>query len=106
MEAGVEGPRAVGVLGGTFNPPHLGHLRLATHARDELGLELVTLMVANVAPHKSGEQDVDPGSSERVAMCRALAEGSEGISVCELELKRPAPSYTVDTFRALREGHP
>jgi nicotinate-nucleotide adenylyltransferase len=98
------GPRSVGILGGTFNPPHRGHLALAKHARAELGLERVVLMPAHSAPHKGDEED--PGPQRRLAMCR-LAVGSEpGLEVCGLEIERGGPSYTVDTLRAIDESHP
>ena len=73
--------RSIGILGGTFNPPHRGHLALARHAQAELGLERVLLMPANSAPHK-GEQE-DPGPQRRLEMCR-LAVGEEaGLEVCD-----------------------
>ena len=65
-------PHSIGILGGTFNPPHRGHLALARHARVELGLERVLLMPAYSAPHKGDEED--PGPDRRLEMCR-LAVG-------------------------------
>jgi nicotinate-nucleotide adenylyltransferase len=97
-------PRTLGILGGSFNPPHLGHLELARQARAELGAELVTLMPAAVAPYKS--QADDPGPRHRLAMAALLTAGSSGLSACELELKRGGPSYTVDTLRELHASHP
>lgn len=94
----------VGILGGTFNPPHLGHLAAATHARDELGLELAVLMPASTSPHKRGEPD--PGPEDRLQMCRLAVAGRPGVGVCELELKRGGTSYTVDTLRAIHASHP
>jgi nicotinate-nucleotide adenylyltransferase len=98
----------IGVLGGTFNPPHRGHLALARHARAELGLERVLLMPAYSAPHKGDEED--PGPERRLEMCR-LAVGSEGeaeagLEACGLEIERGGPSYTVDTLRAIRQSDP
>jgi nicotinate-nucleotide adenylyltransferase len=98
------GRRSIGILGGTFNPPHRGHLSLARHARAELGLELVVLMPAHSAPHKG--DDGDPGPQRRLEMCR-LAIGDElGLASCGLEIERGGPSYTVDTLRAINESHP
>jgi nicotinate-nucleotide adenylyltransferase len=94
----------VGILGGTFNPPHLGHLALARHARDELALERVLLMPVNVAPQKQ-EQD-DPGARHRLRMCRLSAHGVAAVSACALEIERGGRSYTVDTLRALHAAHP
>jgi nicotinate-nucleotide adenylyltransferase len=101
------GARSIGILGGTFNPPHRGHVALARHARVELGLELVLLMPAYSAPHKGDEED--PGPARRLEMCR-LAVGSEqaeeGLEACGLEIERGGPSYTVDTLRAIRQSNP
>ncbi len=96
--------RSLGILGGTFNPPHLGHVEVARHARDELGLQLVLLMPALIAPHKSSEED--PGGEHRLRMCRLAVEEAAGISVCALEVERGGPSYTVDTLKAIRSRHP
>jgi nicotinate-nucleotide adenylyltransferase len=96
--------RSVGVLGGTFNPPHLGHLAIARDARRELGLERVVLMPARMPPHKP---DVaDPGAEHRLHMCRLLIDGEDGLSVCALEIERDGPSYTVETLKAIHAGHP
>jgi nicotinate-nucleotide adenylyltransferase len=95
---------SIGILGGTFNPPHLGHLELARHAREELGLERVLLMPAGVPPHK--HPDADPGRHHRLAMCRLAAEGSDRVSVCALELDRTGPSYTADTLTEIHARHP
>jgi nicotinate-nucleotide adenylyltransferase len=96
--------RSVGILGGTFNPPHLGHLALARYAREELALERVLLMPAHIPPHKSAEQD--PGAQHRLNMCRLAVEGEPAVSVCSLEIDRPGPSYTVDTLSAIHASHP
>ncbi|MFI4992041.1 MAG: nicotinate-nucleotide adenylyltransferase [Solirubrobacterales bacterium] len=95
---------ALGILGGTFNPPHRGHLALVRHARAELGLERVLLMPAGRSPHKLSE--VDPGPSYRLEMCQLAVAGSEGIGVCTLEIERRGPSYTVDTLKAIHESYP
>jgi nicotinate-nucleotide adenylyltransferase len=96
--------RSVGILGGTFNPPHLGHLALARYAREELALERVLLMPAHIPPHKSAERD--PGAQHRLNMCRLAVDGEPGVSVCSLEIDRPGPSYTVDTLSAIHASHP
>ncbi len=95
---------SIGILGGTFNPPHLGHLALAEHARDELGLGEVWLMPARTPPHKTTGED--PGPEHRLAMCVALAAASERISASALEMERAGPSYTVDTLRSIHASHP
>jgi nicotinate-nucleotide adenylyltransferase len=93
----------VGILGGTFNPPHLGHLGLARGARAELGLERVVLMPAHGAPHKPARED--PGPEHRLEMCRLAIADVDGLSVCELEIERGGPSYTVDTLRVIYASH-
>jgi nicotinate-nucleotide adenylyltransferase len=95
---------SLGVLGGTFNPPTLGHLAIAGHAREQLGLERVVLVPAGSPPHKQLTED--PGPQRRLEMCRLLVRGAEGLSVCALETERDGPSYTVDTLRELHERHP
>jgi nicotinate-nucleotide adenylyltransferase len=95
---------SLGILGGTFNPPHLGHVAIARHALGELGLARVVLMPAGTPPHKAVAHD--PGPQQRLEMCRLLLEGVAGVSVCALELERDGPSYTVDTLRAIQTSHP
>jgi len=95
---------SVGILGGTFNPPHLGHLALACQAHEELGLERVLLMPAHIPPHKSTVED--PGPVHRLRMCRLLVANTAGVQACGLEIDRGGPSYTVDTLRAIHDSHP
>jgi nicotinate-nucleotide adenylyltransferase len=97
-------PRTIGVLGGTFNPPHRGHLELARQAMGELDLDRVLLMPAHSAPHKGDEGD--PGPERRLEMCRLAAEDEAGIEACGLEIERGGPSYTVDTLRTINASHP
>jgi nicotinate-nucleotide adenylyltransferase len=92
------------VLGGTFNPPHRGHLALARHAAVQLGLERVLLMPAGRSPYKSAVED--PGPPHRLEMCRLAVAGVDRVGVCALEVERKGPSYTVDTLRALHAKHP
>jgi nicotinate-nucleotide adenylyltransferase len=92
------------VLGGTFNPPTLGHLAIAGHAREQLGLDRVVLMPVGSPPHKQVAED--PGAERRLAMCRLLVRAVEGLSVCALETERAGPSYTVDGLRELHARHP
>jgi nicotinate-nucleotide adenylyltransferase len=95
---------AIGILGGTFNPPHLAHVALAQHALRQLGSDRVLLIPAAVAPHKPAGQD--PGPEHRMQMCRLAIGQSTGLSVCALELGRGGPSYTVDTLREIHARHP
>jgi nicotinate-nucleotide adenylyltransferase len=94
----------IGILGGAFNPPHLGHLALACHARDELQLGRVLLMPTHTSPHKPIEED--PGAGHRLSMCRRLVEHAEALSSCALEVERGGASFTVDTLAAIHTAHP
>jgi nicotinate-nucleotide adenylyltransferase len=95
---------AIGILGGTFNPPHRAHLVCARRALEVLGLDRVELMPALLPPHKAPGED--PGAEHRLAMCRLAVAGCEGVGVSRLELEREGPSYTVDTLRALHAAEP
>lgn len=92
--------KKVGVFGGAFNPPHLGHLTLAQAALDELGLELVLLVPVGVAPHRELEGQVS--AEDRLRMCELAAEESESFEVSSLELEKDQVIYTVDTLRELK----
>jgi nicotinate-nucleotide adenylyltransferase len=94
----------VGILGGTFNPPHIGHLVCAQEARQQLGLDHVVLMPVAVPPHK--EIAADPGAAVRLELCRLAAEAADGVQVSDLELRRGGPSYTVDTLRLVHAHAP
>ena len=94
----------IGILGGSFDPIHHGHLILARAAREELGLDRVVFIPAHLSPHKT---DSKPATSEdRLAMVRLAIDGEDGFAASDIELQRPAPSYTVDTLRELRAAHP
>jgi nicotinate-nucleotide adenylyltransferase len=95
---------SVGILGGTFNPPHIGHLVMAQEAREQLGLDRVVLMPVAVPPHK--EADGDPGPDVRLALARLAADGEEGLEVSTAEIDRGGASFTVDTLRELHERYP
>jgi nicotinate-nucleotide adenylyltransferase len=95
----------IGILGGTFNPPHVGHLALARHARAELGLTRVLLMPACRAPNKPTVGD-DPGPAHRLAMCRLAVVDEPGVEASALEIERGGTSYTVDTVHTIHEAHP
>lgn len=97
--------RSVGILGGTFNPPHVGHVALARHARVELGLGRVLLMPANIAPNKPAEDD-DPGPEHRLQMCRLAIADEPGLEASALEIERGGVSYTVDTLQAIHDTRP
>lgn len=94
----------IGVLGGTFDPPHHGHLVIAADVHDALGLDRVLLVPSAVPPHK--RHTVQASAELRLEMLHAAVRGDPRFEVDDLELRRPGPSYTVDTLRALRERFP
>lgn len=94
----------VGLFGGTFDPPHLGHLIAAQDALEELGLDRVRFVPAQASPFKTEDRETSP--SERLAMVEAAIAGHDDFELCRDELDRPAPSYTIDTVRALRAAEP
>jgi nicotinate-nucleotide adenylyltransferase len=95
----------IGILGGTFNPPHRGHVALARHARAELGLERVLLIPANSPPHKPARRE-DPGPEHRLEMCRLAVSAIAGLSASGIEIERGGASYTVDTLEAIHDQCP
>jgi nicotinate-nucleotide adenylyltransferase len=95
----------IGILGGTFNPPHLGHLVCAQEAYVQLGLARVMLIPARTPPHKP--VDDEPGVGHRLHMCRLAVAGDEQrFEVSDLEAGREGPSYTVDTLELLHSRTP
>ncbi len=95
----------VGVLGGTFDPIHVGHLVAAVNCRDALSLDRVILMVANEPWQKVGSRSVSP-ALDRLALVEACVEGVAGLEAGRMEIDRGGPSYTVDTLKELRDGFP
>lgn len=96
--------RALGVLGGAFNPPHLGHLLLAQEARWRLELDELLLVTTGRAPHKEIEDD--PGAEVRLEMTRLAAEEAEGVEASAMEVERDELSYTYRTLELLTDEHP
>jgi nicotinate-nucleotide adenylyltransferase len=94
----------VGLLGGTFNPPHLGHLVCAQEAHAALALDRVLLVPVHTPPHK--EADDDPGVEARVELCELAVAGDERFAVSRVEADVPGPSFTVDTLRRLHAHRP
>jgi nicotinate-nucleotide adenylyltransferase len=94
----------LGLLGGTFNPPHLGHLVCAQEACAELGLERVLFVPAFEPPHK--EVESDPGVEHRVELCRRAVGADPRFAVSRVEADVPQRSYTVDTLKRLHGTHP
>jgi nicotinate-nucleotide adenylyltransferase len=94
----------IGVFGGTFNPPHLGHLIVAEHAREQLGLGRVLFVPTAVSPHKQSLDIVD--AHHRLEMLRSAVQGNRAFSVLDIELQRGGVSFTVDTLKELRRMFP
>ena len=92
----------IGVLGGSFDPIHLGHLLIAEEARRALQLDTVVFVPAGVQWMKEGI-DVAPAAA-RLDMTRLAIEGNDGFQVSDVEVIRPGPSYTVETIEVLRAG--
>jgi nicotinate-nucleotide adenylyltransferase len=90
---------AIGILGGTFDPIHLGHLALARAARSSLGLDEILFVPAARPPHKLG-RPISP-ASDRLSMVELAIDGEPATAVSRIELDRSGPSYTVDTVAAL-----
>jgi nicotinate-nucleotide adenylyltransferase len=95
----------IGVFGGTFDPPHIGHLVTAVNVRHVLHLDLVVLMVANDPWQKSGARAITP-ALDRYAMVAAAVDGLEGIEAGREEIDRGGPSYTADTLALLADKYP
>jgi nicotinate-nucleotide adenylyltransferase len=95
----------LGVFGGTFDPPHVGHLVTAVNVRHALRLDTVLLVVANVPWQKRGSRRITP-AEDRFALVEAAVEGVEGLEASRLELDHGGPSYTADTLASLAGTHP
>jgi nicotinate-nucleotide adenylyltransferase len=93
-------PERVGVFGGTFDPPHLGHLVTAVNVRHAVGLDRLLLVVNNVPWQKLGTRPIS-AADDRAAMVEAAVQGAEGIEASRLEIDRGGLSYTADTLQAL-----
>lgn len=96
--------RRIGLFGGTFDPPHLGHLVLAECARDRLGLDEVRFIPAGRPPHKPGTR-LTP-AARRVAMARLAVRGNPAFAVSTIETRRGGPSFTIETLREVAAERP
>lgn len=94
----------IGILGGTFNPIHIGHLILAEEVREKLLLDKVIFVPTYIPPHKQNS-DV-AAAKERMRMVKAAIKGNSFLKASDIEIKRKGPSYTVDTVRALNKKFP
>lgn len=95
----------IALYGGSFDPPHLGHLEAARTVMRELGPDKLLIIPANLPPHKALPAG-SPSAEQRLCMCRMTFESVRGAEVSDLELRRPGRSYTADTVRQLLELYP
>ncbi|RUM88855.1 MAG: nicotinate-nucleotide adenylyltransferase [Thermodesulfatator sp.] len=96
--------RKIGLLGGTFDPIHLAHLRVAEEVREALGLAEVWFIPAGVPPHKRSEPHLS--FEERFHLVKLALEDHPAFRALDLEGRRPGPSYTVDTLEELHSLYP
>jgi len=92
------------LFGGTFNPIHMGHVRVAEEALKQFGLQQVVFLPTGRPPHKPVAEGV--GGEDRYEMVRRAVEGRAGLTVSRYELDQPGPTYTVDTVRELKARYP
>lgn len=97
--------RRIGILGGTFDPPHIGHLVMGVQVRDALALDAVLYVVAHEPWQKVGARAVSP-SADRLALVEAAVADLEGLEASNLEIRRGGPSYTADTLATLHAEEP
>lgn len=94
----------IGLMGGSFDPVHAGHLRAAEEISEKLGLDEVVFIPALVSPHKNSETMID--SSHRLNMLNLSIKANPNFKISDMELRRESPSYTIDTLRLLNESNP
>jgi nicotinate-nucleotide adenylyltransferase len=94
----------IGLFGGTFDPPHVGHLALAEWARVQLRLDKVVFIPAGTPPHKAAKART--AAAQRLALTRLAVRGNAAFEVSAIETRRKGPSWTVDTVREFAQTHP
>ena len=98
-------PRRLGILGGTFDPPHAGHLAAAVAVQTQVALDELVLMVANEPWQKVGDRQVTP-ARVRFEMTEALVDGISGLRADDREIRRGGPTFTVDTLEEILAEQP
>lgn len=93
----------IGILGGTFDPPHYAHLILAQHAHEELNLTKVLFVPAGIPPHKNFTRTP---VEHRIKMLEMVIEDNDLFELSRVEVDRPGPHYTIDTVRIIQEANP
>ncbi|WP_252502886.1 nicotinate-nucleotide adenylyltransferase [Sporosarcina sp. Marseille-Q4943] len=96
--------KKIGLLGGTFNPPHIGHLIMANEVKHALQLDEVRLMPTSIPPHKADPSDATP--EQRLRMVELAVSGTPGLTASSYEVDRGGVSYTYDTMKALKKQEP
>lgn len=94
----------IGLIGGTFNPVHLGHLRAAEETREILNLDQICFIPANIPPHKDSYEIAD--TKHRLNMLKIATEENDGFKVDDIELKREGQSFTINTLKELKDKNP
>ncbi len=94
----------IGILGGTFNPVHLGHLILAEEIREKLGLDKVIFVPTHLPPHKNNSDIA--GAKDRFAMIKSAIKTNRCFLVSDIEIKRQGRSYTIDTLKEFKKLYP
>ena len=97
--------RHIALMGGSYNPVHIGHMMVADYVRQVADIDEVLMCVSPLNPLKIGNGDL-AADSDRMAMLRIACRNRSGISPCDIELTMPRPSYTIDTLKALRKRYP
>jgi nicotinate-nucleotide adenylyltransferase len=95
----------IGIFGGTFDPPHVGHLILAAESRDQFMLDRLLWVITPVPPHKLERQDITP-LAHRLEMVRLMLEREGCCEISRVEIDRPGPHYAVDTVSLLCKQFP
>ncbi len=95
---------AIGIFGGSFDPIHFGHINLALEVMEKCELKEVWFVPAHISPHKLKSPPVD--QKHRLEMLKLAIDGIDGFKIVDIELKRPQPSYTVDTIHYFLEHYP
>lgn len=96
--------KKIGILGGTFDPPHQGHLLIANEVLSELNLDEIWFMPNQEPPHKKKSESVK--NDERLDMLELAIEGNSSFKIETIELERKGPSFTVDTIKILKDHYP
>jgi len=96
--------KRIGIFGGTFDPPHVGHLILAAEARDQLDLDCTIWVLTPDPPHKRGKEI--SSITHRLAMVELAIGDDDGFSLSFVDINRPGPHYTLDTVKILRQQYP